>query len=299
MKWVEVQIIVDGEQAEPIAELFSRHGEGAVILGSENAGSQPPGSVIVRTYLRHGPNYEERAQKIHEGLWFLGRIQPLPPVLFRDLEEEDWQTSWREHFQPIEIGNRLLIQPSWIEMGETEREIILLDPGMAFGTGTHPTTRLSLALMERILKPGDKMVDLGCGSGILSIAAVKLGAEHVWAYDVGDSAIEAALRNSVANEVAEHITIKQGSLDAIKRDFEGRGKPNLVVANLYTSILVRLLSEGLADVVAGNHCLVLSGILDDQEEELLRATEEAGLTMETSLVESNWLAISFSQRPPR
>jgi ribosomal protein L11 methyltransferase len=296
LNWVEVRIVVDGESAEPVAELFGRHGAGAVIVGSKGPDEHGPGSVIVRTYLQQGPECEALTQRIYEGLWHLGQIRPLPPAVLHEIEEKDWTENWREDYSPVEVGKRLLIHPPWLELEDTQRKVIFLDPGMAFGTGTHPSTRLSLELMERFIKPGDHMIDLGCGSGILSIAAIKLGAGHVWAYDHGDSAIEATITNAHANGVAEGITVRQGSLEEIKQDFSLRAAPDLLVANLLTPIHVRLLGEGLAAIVSGQCRLILSGMLEEQADELLEVTAPAGLEHENTVVEATWIAMCFRKK---
>src|SRR6185503_12912405 len=189
MNWLEVSLVVNGELAEAVADVLARFAfsgvmmeQGVKYVDDEDAGT-PTGPITVRAYLEMDNGIEERRQKLEESLYYLSRIQPLPPASYKQIADQNWMEAWKQHYKPILIGERLLILPAWMDSPEPNRIAIKIDPGMAFGTGTHPTTQLCLELMEkyfddrqRPIDPPLSVIDVGCGSGILSIAAIKLGA---------------------------------------------------------------------------------------------------------------------------
>ncbi|UCF60105.1 MAG: 50S ribosomal protein L11 methyltransferase, partial [Anaerolineaceae bacterium] len=175
MNWLEVSSTVNGELAEAIAELFSRFASGGVAIESlgmevDTSEVQSAGMVIVRAYIPVDNQLELIKERIEEGLWHLSQIQPLPQPSFRLIKEQDWSQAWKSHYHTMPVGQRLLISPAWSQPASGDRLHVILDPGMAFGTGTHPTTRLCLVAIEDHLQAGQQVIDLGCGSGILSIA---------------------------------------------------------------------------------------------------------------------------------
>src|SRR6185503_8554280 len=203
MNWLEVSLTVNGELAEAVADVLARFAysgvmmeQGVKYVDDEDAGT-PTGPITVRAYLEVDDQLEDTRQKLEESLYYLGRIQPLPAASYKQIEDQNWMEAWKQHYHPILIGKRLVIVPAWMESPEPSRVAIKIDPGMAFGTGTHPTTQLCLELIERaILDIRDskneggnvvnasqisnieiRVIDVGCGSGILSIAAIKLGAK--------------------------------------------------------------------------------------------------------------------------
>ncbi|MCK5634887.1 MAG: 50S ribosomal protein L11 methyltransferase, partial [Anaerolineales bacterium] len=219
MSWLELSLTLSGELAEAVTEVLSRYALGGVALemAADNKGVlSAAADVFVRAYIPIDGQEDEQRRRIEEGLWHLSQIQPLPEPEFQILDKADWQTSWQKHFQPIPIGKRLLIIPPWITIEESKRKVIALEPGMAFGTGLHPSTRLCLEAIEDILQPGDNILDVGCGTGILSIASVLLGANHVLAVDTDDIAVQATRENAERNRVAEHIQVESGSLEQVK-----------------------------------------------------------------------------------
>src|SRR5512146_2322653 len=182
MNWLEVSLTVNGELAEAVADVLARFApngvmteQGVKFVSDEDEGTAT-GPITVRAYLPFDELLEERRQKLEESLFYLSRIEPLPAPIFRPIADQNWMEAWKEHYHPIPIGRRLLILPAWLESPEPGRVAIRIDPGMAFGTGTHPTTQLCLELMQPLFEkrePGAEMrvIDVGCGSGILSIAA--------------------------------------------------------------------------------------------------------------------------------
>ena len=302
MSWLELSLNLNGELAEAVTEVLSRYASGgiAIELAADNNGTLSDASdVLVKAYIPIDGQEDEQKQRIEEGLWHLSQIQPLPEPEFRILEEADWQSSWKKHFQPIPIGKRLLITPPWITIEETEREVIVLEPGMAFGTGLHPSTRLCLEAIEDSLQPGDNILDIGCGTGILSIAAVLLGANHVLAVDTDEIAVQATRENAERNRVAECIQVESGSLEQVKFLQTETLKPDLIVANILSHILVELIQSGLATYVKPKGRIILSGILTEQVEPLVNLAEDAGLKLIDVRSEKDWRGLTFKRELPR
>ena len=204
--WLEVSMVVSGELAEAVAEVFSRYAPGGVavestgIKASADEFGEVTGPMRVRAYLPVDEQLEESRSKLEQALYFLSRIEPLPKPEFNLIQDQNWMEAWKQHYRPIEVGERLLVLPAWAEMPNTNRIPIRIDPGMAFGTGTHPTTQLSLMLLEKYLKPGDVVLDIGSGTGILSIAARLLGASAAYGVDIEEESIRVA-RNTANDEL--------------------------------------------------------------------------------------------------
>jgi len=301
MRWLEVTLTVNGEAAEAVADVLTRFApEGVAIEATRLAISpdtdlaQPIGDLLVRAYLPADEGLDARRAGLEQALWHLGQLLPLPAPVYRPVAESDWAESWKANFQPLRIGRRLMIIPAWLDPALEPGDIaIRLDPGMAFGTGTHPTTQLCLQAIERHLRPGQTMLDLGTGSGILAIAAAKLGASAVLALDVDDEAVRVAGDNTVANGVAEQVVVGAGSLaEVLAGQFgeEWKGAP-LVVANILARVIVKLMGEGLGEIVAPGGLLVVSGILDSQAFEVIAALKAAGLQIAAQEHIEEWVAI--------
>jgi ribosomal protein L11 methyltransferase len=297
LKWFEIRLDVDGEQAEAVSELFARYIPHGVAsewhpVGEPEHRQQHPPTVTIRAFLPVDTEFPSLRQRIEEGLWHLSQILPLPQPSSSFVEERDWAETWKEHFQPIPIGERLLIAPPWVELPPSERTPIWIDPGMAFGTGLHPSTRLCLLALERHLESGHTVLDLGCGSGILSIAASRLGAAHVTAYDIDPEAIQAAQGNVTRNNLAQRITVKLGSLDHALAARAGGAPPvDILVANILASTLQQLLAGGLAQILRPGGLMILSGLLSDQHEDLAALAQQDGLMLLEVLQEGDWRAL--------
>ncbi len=306
MAWLEISLTVDGELAEAVAEVLSRYiPEGVVIESTQvtdapAAGAHPytggrsTGPLRVCGYLPVDENLETNRQKIAEGLWYLGRIHPLPPATFKPLQAANWMESWKANYKPIPVGERLLILPAWLPAPDTARTPIRIDPGMAFGTGTHPTTQLCLQLLEDWLPAGEPIIDIGCGSGILSIAALKLGARAALGVDIDAEALANARKNAEANGVAETIEFGIGSVGEIKSGRFSRSSAPLVLANILAKTLLRLLDEGLSELVAPGGTLLLSGILDTQEAEMMATLKKHTLHVRARQQMGDWVALAVS-----
>lgn len=303
MGWLEISLIVDGEMAEAVAEVLARFAPEGVAIEStgvtaraDDSEGMAVGPLRVAAYMPVDEGLEERRRRLEEALWYLGRIQPLPPAQFRTIQDTDWSETWKQHYRPIPIGRRMVVVPAWLPSPDPDRVAIRIDPGMAFGTGTHPTTQLCLRVVEEMaaFKPHSDaitMIDLGCGSGILAIAALKLGAHSALGVDIDPLAIEAARQNAALNGVAEQLKLELGSLDEILNGKFGLRQADLVFANILAPVLVRLLDEGLGEIVLPGGRLVLSGVLAEQAGEVEAALDRNGLALVESLRFDDWIAL--------
>jgi len=303
---LEISLIVEDELVEPVSEALTRYVKGGVSIEStavtanpEGENGHPVGPLRVYGYLPVDETLEEKRRSIEEALWYLGRIRPLPEPSYRTLRESDWAAAWRKHYHPISVGRRLLIVPAWMEPPTQERIPLFIDPGMAFGTGTHPTTQLCLRAVEDFFENHDPngnsldVIDIGCGTAVLSIAALKLGARRALGLDIDADAVRAARENAHANRVEERLEIEQGSLDeALARKYPFQTAA-LVLANILAPVCIRLLDEGLTGLLAPAGRLVLSGILDTQAVDVIAATSRHGLRLVETLQSTDWVALIF------
>jgi len=299
--WLEVSMTVNGELAEAVADVLARFAPNGVMteqavqfVNDEDEGT-PSGPITVRAYLAADEHLDETRQKIEESLYYLGMIEPLPAATFTPVPDQNWMEAWKSRYQPIAVGKKLMILPVWMDSPDPKRIAIKIDPGMAFGTGTHPTTQLCLELLETVLEDSiAHVIDLGCGSGILSVAALKLGAEKALGVDIDD----AALVNSQEN--ADHNGIKNGSLilglgsvtEVKAGNFPFQQAP-LVVANILAPILIRLFDAGMADLVAPGGAIILSGILDHQAADVTASAQAHGLALTEQRHSGDWVALLY------
>jgi ribosomal protein L11 methyltransferase len=298
VSWLEVSLTVDGELAEAVADVLARFAPNGVtteqavdFVNDEDEGT-PVGPITVRAYLPADEKLEERRQKLEESLYFLGTIQPLPAPIFTPLADQNWMEAWKVHYQPIPIGKRLIIVPAWLESPDASRISIKIDPGMAFGTGTHPTTQLCLELLESCTPKDGDVIDVGCGSGILSLAALKFGAGFALGVDIDEASVKASRENADANGIpANRFAIGLGSVtEVLAGRFQIRNAP-LVLANILAPIIIRLFDMGLADLVSPGGALILSGILAEQAEGVIFSAKAHGLKLVGKRQIGDWVAM--------
>ncbi|NIM93510.1 MAG: 50S ribosomal protein L11 methyltransferase [Anaerolineales bacterium] len=300
MRWLEISFTLTGELAEPVADLLARYTSQGIVIEStsinDDEGIDP---VLLRAYLPEDETLLEKRSAIEEGIWHLGQISEIPPPQMKFIEEQEWEHTWKAHYKPIRLGERLLIIPAWEPVMEPGRLPILIDPGMAFGTGTHPTTQLCLIALENYVIPGQHVLDIGCGSGILSIAAVRLGASRVLAVDLDAMAVKHTIENAERNQVAEYITARQGPINELLNEKpEGLVPAPLVVANILAKTLIDLLEHGLSETLCSEGILILSGILDHQVEAVQETCENQDLRMIELLEMNDWRALIARKIPP-
>lgn len=313
MNWMEVSISVNGELAEAVADVFARFAPNGVVTeqgvryGNEEDEGTGDGPITVSAYLPADGALETMRQRIEDALEYLRMIQPLPAARFNLIPDQNWMEAWKRHYRPIPIGRRLIIMPAWLDQDPGERIPIKIDPAMAFGTGSHPTTQLCLELLEAAFDTGrpkfhgsdagDRItvIDVGCGSGILSIAALKLGAAAALAVDIDDQALENARQNAHINGVGNELTIAAGSIQEILEGHLPMRSAELVLVNILAPVIIRLLDAGLGGLIAAGGSIVLSGILQGQAGGVMKAAEAKGLRLRAKRKEDDWVALLMSK----
>lgn len=305
--WIEVSLTVDGELAESVAEVLARYIPIGVVIESTSVAqdlqsleSQPAGQLRVFGYLPVDDEVEETRKRLEKSLWYMGRIRNLPEPQYKTVYEEDWSEAWKKHYRPLAIGQRIAVIPAWLDHSAGGRVQIRIAPGMAFGTGAHPTTQMCLEMIEEHLirrshgevdGQGQTVIDLGCGSGVLSIAALKLGAQRALGVDIDKNAIRSAKENAAINGVEERLDLEIGSLSEIQRGEFSLRQADIVIANILAPVIVDLLEKGLGQLVALGGMMVLSGILEDQAFEVEAALGDVNMQIVERRLRGDWLAI--------
>jgi ribosomal protein L11 methyltransferase len=212
---------------------------------------------------------------------------------YSPLENQNWATAWQSRYQPIPIGKSLIIVPTWLKNPDPKRIPLWMDPGMAFGSGTHPTTQISLALLEKSLLKSipREMIDVGCGSGILTIAAVKLGVNKALGLDIDPDAIQISSANAQTNGVSDAATFRKGSIKDFLAQKERKEGAFLVVANIIAPILKNLFDEGLGNLVLPGGKMILSGILNEQLPGILLCLEQDGFELDEIIEQEGWVGL--------
>lgn len=246
----------------------------------------PEQPVTLLTYIREDEASAESLRAVREGLWYLGRIRPVGELQVTATREQDWTDQWKSHYRVMRVGKRTVIKPSWLPYEPEPEDVVLdLDPGMAFGTGLHPTTRLCLrAIEERLPALTGRALDLGTGSGVLAVAMAKLGAREVVALDIDPVAVDAARATAERNGVAGAVRVGPGSIEAAE------GLYGFVVANIVANVIIAL-SPGLGEALEPGGLLIVSGIIEDRYEEVALALSAAGLHLVDLLREGDWVVI--------
>ena len=293
--WVELSIDTPAEFVEPLTQVFTEHGEGGVAIELP-AGHNPdegerapvPERVTVTTYIPHDNRLEGRYARIDMAVRLVAHVGDVSELRVRVVEEEEWQESWKEHFHVLRIGTRTVIVPTWRTYEPRENDVVItLDPGMAFGTGHHPTTRMCMELLETHVQPGDRVLDLGCGSGILSIAAAKLGASKVFGLEIDPIAASVAVRNVRENGVQDIVLTDEATLPHPQAATE---EYDLLVANVSAKVITEL-AEHIVRVVTSGGTLIFSGILDKQQTEVIERMASLGVQFDDGLTDADWVAL--------
>ena len=305
MKWTEISIATTHEATEAVANIFHDLGASGVVIEDpelinsyrrsgtwdycELPEQEDVETVVVKAYL---PVDEELEEKLR---CFERRVNELAQhnldkgrgtIAYKEIQEEDWATSWKQYFHPVKIGQRIVIKPSWEDYQASSEEIIIeLDPGMAFGTGTHHTTAMCLKALEKLVVPGTEVFDVGTGSGILAIAAAKLGAKSIRAVDLDAVATKVAKENIRLNNEHNNIEVAEGDL------LSGfTGKADIVIANIIADVIKRLL-EDITMRLKPNGILLASGIIKERAAEIITVAQGKGLIVEEVMEEGGWVAM--------
>lgn len=311
--WLELSVTADPETIESVTEVISRYTQGGVALEEPydlhddgQAHTRIPGApVICRVWIPDDANTEETRNRIEEGMSHLRQIMPgaISEVRSKRVAEEDWANAWKDFYHPLHLGERIVIRPSWREYIPTAKELVIeLDPGMAFGTGLHPTTRNCVRMIEEATHPGDHVLDVGCGSGILTLAALKLGAADALAIDVSGVAVEATIENARINGLANRVDARLATLEGADGEpylplppgvaFLGAeiGEFDLVLANIIARVIAQL-APALVRAVRPGGLLIASGIIEERRDEAVAPLIAAGLTEIHEVVENDWVTL--------
>lgn len=270
--WLRLQLSCPSDETETLGALLMEHHS----LGLEEQ-SQEDGDVLLTAYFSH-PLGEGQAETIESAL-----AACVPgPFSWSLFQDDGWSTRWQEHFKPFAVGEGLVICPSW-ESYEPKpgQKLLLLDPGMAFGTGTHATTRGSLLLMERYLVPEHVVLDVGCGSGILSLAALLCGASHAVGVDIDPEAVRVSRENAEINHLAEKTEFSTTPIEEVDGEYP------FVLANIQAHILIPMVEPLVARVATGAY-LLLSGIIDTKRDAVVACYETNGCELVDEFVDEGW-----------
>lgn len=318
MRWHEITVHTTEEAIEMISNFLHELGAGGVTIEESGTLNKerdtslgqwyekplndiPEGRAIIQGYFPQETGMDAIMESLKlsvEELKDYDIDTGNPTYSLREVDEEDWANAWKQYFKPLRISDRLTIKPTWEEYEASPEEIILeLDPGMAFGTGTHATTALCLRTLEKVVKPGDEVIDVGTGSGVLSIAAAKLGAKHVLALDLDPVAVSSASENTRLNGLEDRITVVLSDLlQAIRTQQAGESKlgvtlpVQVVVANILAEIILLFVGDVYEALQSGG-TYIASGIIKSKQADVEQALAAAGFTLGERYEETDWVAI--------
>ncbi|WP_231686932.1 50S ribosomal protein L11 methyltransferase [Bacillus sp. JCM 19034] len=311
LKWSEFSIHTSEEAVEPICHILHESGASGVVIEDPrdlvkdwgdrfgeiyqlSPDDYPEDGVMIKAYFPVNSFLIDTIDGIKESIngllkhdIDLGRNK----VHLIEVDESEWATAWKKYYKPIRISNSITIKPTWEEYEPSDGELIIeLDPGMAFGTGTHPTTVLCIQALEKYIKGYENVIDVGTGSGVLSIAAAKLGAEKVLALDLDYVAVRSAKENVTGNDVADIVQVEQN--DLLK---EVSGQYDLVVANILAEVIMTFVQDAAA-VLKENGTFITSGIINRKKDEVKQALEHGGFKIEEVVEMEDWVAIVALKR---
>ena len=310
MKWCEVSIQTTHEATELISEIFTDLGASGVVIedpelindyitsGKWDYTDIPIATetevVTVKAYLPVNGELEGRLQTFNNEVRLLGErgVSTVPGIIStNELEDEDWSDTWKKYFHTEKPGDRIVIKPTWEKYTAKDNEIVVeLDPGAAFGTGTHATTSMCIKELEQLVQPGMTVFDIGTGSGILSIIAAKLGAASIRAVDYDDSVLKIVQENIEQNHVEDKISV--GQSDLMKNV---QGKANLVIANIVADIIIRLFDQ-LDEHLEEDGTLLTSGIIEDRIDDVINAATAHGYGVVKRMENKGWACITFKKQ---
>ncbi|MDN4607064.1 50S ribosomal protein L11 methyltransferase [Sporosarcina highlanderae] len=312
MKWSEISIHTTHEATEAVANILHEAGASGVIIEDSNEPDRihedrfgeiyelkkedfPAEGVIVKAYLPTNSFLIETVKEISESVDKLveyGLDVGINLVQTSEVDEEDWATAWKKYYHPVKISSRFTIVPTWEDYQPVESDelIIELDPGMAFGTGTHPTTVLCLQALEKYVGKGDSVIDVGTGSGVLSIGAALLGASHVHALDLDEVAVTAAKENIELNNVQNIVEVTHGNLlDSVKEP------ASIIVANILAEVIMTFSGDAYS-ILPENGLFIVSGIIAQKRDLVRDDLIEKGFEIVESVLMEDWVAIIASKR---
>jgi len=306
MKWSEIAIHTTNEAVEPISNILYEAGASGVVIEDRedlfkeredrfgeiyqlNPDDYPEHGVVMKAYLPVTSFLAETVEGIKEAINNLVTYDidlGLNAVTISEVNEEEWATAWKKYYHPVKISERFTIVPTWEEYEPVSSDelIIELDPGMAFGTGTHPTTVLCIQALEKMVKKDDKIVDVGTGSGVLSIASALLGASHIEALDLDEVAVRSAIENVELNKVQHIVNVSQNNLlDGITE------QQDLVVANILAEVIMSF-TDDVATALKPGGIFISSGIISQKKDDVKEALIESGFEIIETMLMEDWVA---------
>ena len=294
MQWLELSIEAPREYAEPLSTIFARYGTGGSVIEEtggynpdEGDGPPPNAPVTVKTYIPVDGATASSKNNIEVAVRLVALLHPLPRLNEKIIEEQDWENSWKAHFRPLRVAPHLVIKPSWHFYEPKKDDIVVeLDPGLAFGTGYHPTTRACLRALQSTIHPNDRIIDVGTGSGILAISALKLGARAVLALDMDPQAVKATRSNGRRNSVGKALQVRRGTLP----NSHCNPPYELVLANISATTVVNMAKVFYEVLCDGGH-LIASGIVQDRSAEVLYALAQSGFTLVRRIDDGLWVTL--------
>ncbi len=308
MKWTEIKVKTTTEAVEAVANIFYEIGAQGVVIEDPNdflyqqkdeiswdyieeeVFENGYEGAIVKAYISEEENLLAKVEAIRES------VNNLPSfglnigdgvIELEELDQQDWENAWKQYYKPIKVSEKIVIKPTWEDYEAKLNELVIeLDPGMAFGTGTHETTNMCIQALERHIKSDDEVLDIGCGSGILSIAAAKLGAQSVVGVDLDPMAVRVAKENTEQNNMLGFVEIRHGNLTEVVTH-----KANIVVANIIADIIIKL-ADDIADFMKEDGLFISSGIIMPRLEEVKAAIESKGFTILEVNTQGEWACIT-------
>lgn len=306
MDWREISVKIDKAATDAVSGILTQYGAGGVLIEDPELVNQmikeniwdayafdeeflKRNFMVVKAYLPCDKYLDERVRNLQELLHNLDTVilpGSIKEISFVGVREEDWANSWKAYYKPVRVSGRIVIKPTWEDYQSSPGELVIeLDPGMAFGTGTHPTTTMCIKLLEKVLKQGETVFDIGTGSGILAITAAKLGAQSVKAVDIDETAVKAASENVVVNGVTGVVEVMHGNLlDRVS------GLADVVVANIVADVIIKVCPDAVKAVRQGG-LFIASGIIDTRKEDVLTAVQKNGLVIKEVCQERDWVSL--------
>lgn len=307
LNWIELAIHTTNEALEPVTNILNELGANGVVIEDPadltrekrdvfgeiyelDETKYPKEGIVIKSYFLENNMWPEtletirlRINELKQYKINLGKNNLTTQIV----KEEDWENEWKKYFKPMKVTERITIVPIWEDYKKTTAEeiIITIDPGMAFGTGTHPTTILSLQALEKVITPNDLVIDVGVGSGILSIASILLGAKHVYGYDLDEVAVRSSEQNREFNQIEKEITIKQNDL---LKNVEK--KVNIIVSNILADILLRLVDDAWNNLEDDGY-FITSGIIEAKQQLIIDKLLDTGFNVVQVNQFENWVSI--------
>jgi ribosomal protein L11 methyltransferase len=309
MDWIEVTLKTTAEGADVAAQVFYDVGVTGVVVEDPDAIQQAQSDernwdyiddsmlakmeeeVLVKAYLSNDASFEDKFALIKEKIKWLQQLDygldmGTLSIELTHVKEEDWANNWKKYYKPLKVSNRIVIKPSWEQYNSKDDEVVLeMDPGMAFGTGTHETTTLCIDALDRYLKSGETVVDIGCGTGVLAVSSLLLGAEKATAIDLDSNAVQVAKENAERNQVDHRLEVIHGNLlDQVHGQFD------IAVANIIADVILDL-TKSIRSFLKPNGLFIASGIILDRLQDVIEGMEASGLELIEKKTKGEWAVV--------